>query len=381
MQNRAVLFCISLFFLCLHFTAYAKNSAAEHTLESLFVDAVANETVPGISVAVADKNGIVWAKGYGFADLENHVAMTNKHKMRIGSIAKVITSAGLMRLYDKGKIDLDKPITEYVSYWPNSHPPITLRQLTSHTAGIRHYKKGADEFLLNKPFKNMQTSVALFQDDALLFPPGTAFAYSTFAWSLISAAMENADGSRSFEEIIQQEVFNPLNMQDSVFDHQYQIIDYRQRPYSVIDGKLYNSRQTDHSYKWAGGGIIASTSDISRFAVAHLKGKYLQPESVEMMFNKAALKNNEKVEFGIGWHIGFDSYHNNQRYKNDTEAKSLMAAMPNVVMHSGGSMGGTTMMILCTDHNRAVTVVKNVDGDQSVDVFLLALRTLSFYHQ
>ena len=377
MQVTRMIFCVFLLFNCFNSQA---NSLPQQQAEPLFHSAVAHSTVPGINVAVADKSGVVWAQGFGFADVENQVVMTPAHEMRIGSVAKVITATALMRLYERGKIDLDKAVTHYSKDWPSTHPTITLRQLSSHTSGIRHYKKGANEFLLNQTFNDVASGLALFKDEPLVFEPGSQYMYSTFAWTLVSAAMEGADGKRDFKQIIQQEVFNPLNMHNSHFDEQYTIIKHRQRPYSVYQGQLFNSPQTDHSYKWAGGGFIATPSDISRFAVAHLDGSYLKPTSANLMFTKAKLNNGEEVNFGIGWNIGFASYVGRSYYVNNAEAQNLMANMPNAVMHSGSSMGGTTMLILCLDHGRAVTVVKNVDGDRSGDVFLLALKTLSFYH-
>jgi serine beta-lactamase-like protein LACTB len=366
----------------LFFTAFsfAKPTANIHTIDPLFSKAVSREMVPGISAAIADKDGVVWAKGYGYADLENQVSMTNQHKMRIGSIAKLITAAGMMRLHEQGKLSLDTPITEYVDVWPKRHAPISLRQLAAHTAGVRSYKDNA-EFILNRHFSDTVSSLSLFKDDPLLFQPGTASKYSTFAYSLIAAAMEGADKNRDFKQIIQQEVFNPLVMQNSIFDDQADIIALRQRPYVVRDGKLLNAPQSDHSYKYAGGGFIATPSDISRFAVAHTHQTYLQKASLDAMFSRAKLDNGKALAFGIGWMIDFDNHKDRSYYKDNVRAQTLMASFDNAVMHSGGSNGGTTMLILCRDHQRSITVVKNVDGEHSADVFLLALEGLAMFHR
>lgn len=349
----------------------------------MFAKAVAGEAVPGISGAVADRSGVVWAQAYGMADLENAVPMTPLHTLRVGSVAKVITAAAMMRLYDQEKVELDTPVAEYVEAWPAFHPTITLRQLASHTSGVRHYKDGANEFLLNDDFVDVDSALALFKSDPLLFSPGTAQQYSTFAWTLISAALEGADKPHSFPEIVQREVIVPLALESTYIDDQYRITPHRPRPYSYREGHLINSPQTDHSYKWAGGGFVSSPTDVSRFAVAHLDGDYLQPSTVGMMFNKAKLSGGDAANFGIGWMVGFNRYQTRPIYQNNPAALQLMEAMPNAVMHSGGSMGGTTMLIMCLDHARAVTVVKNVDSDvyeQSGDVFLLALETLSEFH-
>ncbi len=342
---------------------------------AMFDQAVSSPTVPGISAALSNKDGIIWAEGFGWADLENRVPMSTQTKMRIGSVAKPLTAAALMRLYDQGKVDLDIDIKTYVPAWPEQHDSLTLRQLTSHTAGVRHYEDG--EFQLNQHYETVGSSLDIFKDDPLKFTPGSDYNYSTYAWTLISAAIEGADDNRDFKTIMQQEVFEPLNMQDSVLDEQYEIIPNRQRPYSVHEGQLYNSPQTDHSYKWGGGGFVASTSDIARFAVAHASGDFLKKSTADQMFTSAVTSSGKVVDYGIGWHIGFDLY--KERFKDDAEAVRIMNEHPNSVMHSGGSMGGTTMMILCRDHGRAVTVVKNVSGDNSTNHVLLALKTLDIF--
>jgi serine beta-lactamase-like protein LACTB len=371
---------LSIVFLFFTTLGFAKPSTNIETIEQLFANAVSGETVPGISAAIADKDGLVWAKGYGYADLENEVSMTNKHKMRIGSIAKLITVAGMMRLYEQGKLSLNTPITEYVDVWPRSHAKISLSQLAAHSAGIRSYKDNA-EFILNQHFNNTVSSLSLFKDAPLLFKPGTDHKYSTFAFSLIAAAMEGADEKRNFKQIIQQEVFDPLGMQNSVFDDQADIIAFRQRPYIARDGTLFNAPQSDHSNKYAGGGFIATPSDISRFAVAHSHDGYLQKASLDAMFSRAKLNDGEALAFGLGWMIDFDNHKDRSYYINNDHTQNLMASFDNAVMHSGGSNGGTTMLILCRDHQRSITVVKNVDGEYSADVFLLALEALALFHR
>ncbi|GAB5381335.1 MAG: serine hydrolase domain-containing protein [Aliiglaciecola sp.] len=335
--------------------------------------------MPGINVAIADSSGVVWAKGYGVADIENNVAMTAKHKMRIGSVAKLITVAGMMRQVEQGELDLDAPVKRYVSSWPELMPTITLRQLASHSSGIRHYNS-QEEFLLNENYDSVVDSLELFKHDPLLFAPGTEYKYSTFAFSLIAAAMEGASSGKSFKQIITAQVLEPLNLDDTVFDDQADIIPLRQRPYHVKDGKLINAPQSDHSYKYAGGGFLATPSDISQFAVAHTQPGFLAEQTRKEMLSRATLTDGTDLPYGIGWMIDFDNFINRSYYVNNPKAQELMASFDNAVMHSGGSNGGTTMMILCRDHNRAITVVKNVDGEYSADVVLLALEGLRFYH-
>lgn len=369
---------IVILFIILTLTACQANDIEKMATE-MFEKSVESPSVPGISAAVADKTGITWAKGFGFANLEHKVPMTVQTKMRIGSVAKVITTAALMRLYEKGLIDLNKDVRRYVPEWPAKHKKITLNQLVNHTSGIRHYKKG--EFLNNGDYKTTADALNIFKHDELLFQPGEKFSYSTYAWTLVSAAMEGATGNIPFKNIIHEQVFTPLNLTNTTFDDNDIIIPNRQSSYAFHGDKLVNTPEVFSSYKYAGGGFLATPSDVSIFAMSHTDKKYLKPETLQKIFTKQEVRNKSANLFGIGWMIGFDSYINKAKKDkaNGAEYISLMKKHSNSVMHSGSSVGGVTMMILCLEHEHSVTVVKNVSHEHSVNVFNLALKTLDLF--
>lgn len=356
----------------------AHSNDAIDKAQKLFTQAVAAESVPGISVAVGDINGMIWAQGFGFSNIENQQPMTVQTKLRVGSVAKVITAAGVMRLHQQNNLDLDGNINQQVPEWPAIHPNISLRQLANHTSGIRHYK--GQEFLSNKQYNSTVEALAIFSNDELLFKPGSRYKYSTYAWTLISAAMEKADQKRNFKEIITDEVFKPLGLSETTFDDSVPLISHRHSPYSYRNSQLFNSPAVNSSYKYAGGGFLSTPSDVVKFSLAHLKPGYLNEQSLNSLF--ATTAKDKGSNFGIGWMVGFDSYQPrfNGQNKRDKDFKRIMKEHKDSVMHSGGSMGGTTMMILCREHQHAVTVVKNVSGEISANVFELALKTLDIFN-
>lgn len=334
-----------------------------------------NPLVPGVSVAVADKSGVIWAEAYGYADLENKVALTTQHKLRIGSISKPMATAAMMRLVEKDQIKIDDPVANSVDYWPKHHPQISLRQIASHTSGIRNYgvKK---EFFFNRPYKTTKESVSIFKDDLLLFEPGSEYSYSTLSWALLTAVLESNDKSSDFRTIMQNEVFGPLNLHNTAFDDQYKLIDNRPRPYVVKGQQLTNARQTDHSYKWAGGGFISTPSDVSRFAIAHLDSGFLKSDTVKEMFTEASLKNGGKVRHGIGWIVNYDYF--KERFAAHPELIQYMQEHK-IVGHSGESMGGISLMLMCTEHSKAVAVSKNVSAGANLQLETLTFKTLKAY--
>ncbi|MCJ8318733.1 MAG: beta-lactamase family protein [Colwellia sp.] len=371
--NRLLLFCAILSSLDCH------ANEVEKIAIQLFEEAVLSPSVPGISVAVADTTGIKWARGFGFANLEHKVPMTAATKMRIGSVAKVITTAALMRLYDKNLIDLKSDIRKYVPEWPEKHKKINLIQLASHTSGIRHYKN--NELLNNGNYTSPIDALDIFKHDDLLFVPGSKFSYSTYAWTLISAVMERAAGGAPFKRLIHEQVLSPLNLTETTFDDNDIIIPNRQSSYVFSEGALVNAPEVFNSYKYAGGGFLATPSDISKLAIAHTNQDYLKLATLKKMFTMQRLSDGSGNFFGIGWAIGFNPHIYNAKKDiiNGAEYISLMKKHPNSVMHEGGSMGGVTMMILCLDHKHSVTVVKNVSDENSVNVVYLALKTLDLF--
>ncbi|HEU5021990.1 MAG TPA: serine hydrolase domain-containing protein, partial [Bryobacteraceae bacterium] len=174
---------------------------------------IAEKRIPGFSIAVARAGRIVWSEGFGFANVEQGVAVTPLTRFRLGSVSKVVTAAGLARLVEEGKIDLDAPVQRYVPDFPRKQWPITTRELAGHLAGIRHYTEQDFAVTLKGAphYDSVSTSLGIFKNDPLLFEPGTKYSYSSYGWNLISAVMEGASGE-DFLTYMQHAVFDPLGL-------------------------------------------------------------------------------------------------------------------------------------------------------------------------
>jgi CubicO group peptidase (beta-lactamase class C family) len=146
---------------------------------------------PGMSVAVAVDGKLVWAEGFGVADLEQCVPVTPKTKFRIGSTSKPLTSAAVALLYDQKHLDLDAPIQRYVLNFPDKGHIITTRQLLGHLGGIRGYSAKEGSKLDRDVYRSVSESLERFKDDPLAAPPDAKWIYSTYGYVLASAAIES----------------------------------------------------------------------------------------------------------------------------------------------------------------------------------------------
>jgi serine beta-lactamase-like protein LACTB, mitochondrial len=298
--------------------------------------------IPGIAVAVAVDGHLVYAEGFGYADLEERVPVSPITKFRIGSISKTFTAVALVQLVEQGKVDLDAPVQKYVPSFPDKGAEITPRMLGGHLAGIRHYK--GDEFLISQHYDSVLDSLKIFENDPLVAPPGTAFHYSSYGFNLLSAVIESASGEK-FIPYLREHVWTPLGLIDTTSDENRFIIEQRSRFYDRADsgnGPTENAPYVDNSYKWAGGGLLSTAEDMVRFGSALLHPGFLTEDSLHLLFKSQKTMAGRETGYGIGWFIH--------------QSKSGQR----IYEHSGGSVGGTTQLIIYPDSRIVIAFLTNL---------------------
>jgi serine beta-lactamase-like protein LACTB, mitochondrial len=303
---------------------------------------------PGLAIAVASGKRSLWHKGYGYADLQLDIPVdAGDHLFRIGSISKTITAAALGRLSQRGEIDLDQPIEKYYKECPPDKGLITLRQLGGHLAGIRHYR--GIEFLSNIPYRNVIDPLEVFIHDTLLSDPGRLFNYSTYGWTLISAVMEKAS-KEPFTSLIRREVNIPLGLMDLKPDYKDSTHFHRVSFYEWRDSMHLPSPEVDNSNKWAGGGFLCSAEEVAKFGHAHLSPGYLSKAKLEEFTQSQVDGEGKETGYGIGYND-----------RNDKEGRSWIG-------HSGGSVGGTSMLLIYPEEKLVVVTLVNLSGAQMDDL-------------
>ncbi len=135
--------------------------------------------IPALSIALVDGKRSVWLKGFGFEDKDRTVPATAKTIYRVGSVSKLFTDIGIMQLVEKGKLDLDIPVTDYLpTFNPQNHfqQPITLRQLMSHRSGLVREPPVGNYF--DHLVDQLDPTVASLNETNLVYAPGTKIKYS-----------------------------------------------------------------------------------------------------------------------------------------------------------------------------------------------------------
>ncbi len=296
--------------------------------------------VPGLQVAVAVDGRLVWSEAFGYADLERRRPVSRETQFRIGSVSKPLTAAAVAQLYEQGELDLDAPVQRYVASFPAKRYPITTRELAGHLAGIRHYRD--QEFLLNRHFAGVVDGLSIFEDDSLLFPPGTKFSYSSYGWNLVSAVVEGASGE-GFLPYMSEHVFRPLGMTHTAPDRVDSVVPHRTQFYDRDStGHFTIAPPVDNSYKWAGGGFLSTAEDLVKFGSALLAEGFLKAETLTLLFTTQRTSAGEPTGYGIGWFVGSDSLGHRR------------------VFHGGGSVGGTAAFGVDRDSRVVVAILTNL---------------------
>lgn len=255
---------------------------------------------PGLSVAIAVRKEVVWAECFGYSDVESKTLVGPLTKFRVGSVSKPFTAALTAKLQEEGKLDWDAPVRTCLEY-PEKKHSFTIRQLGGHLAGVGRSKPVP---LLNtKHYQTVKESLQEFQDEPLLFPPGAKFHYSGEGYTVLAAIAE-AVSHNDFLSLMQQRVFQPLQMTNTCPDLPgVSNVTVFYDNYTKKDRLPVIAPYHDSSRHWAAGGFLSTPLDMVKFADAHLSSGFLKPETVTTLFTSQKSADGAETGYGIGWSI------------------------------------------------------------------------------
>jgi len=267
--------------------------------------ALVDQNLPGLSVAVGAGGRILWAEGFGYADLERKTSVTPETKFRIAGVSIPLTSVAVGLLLDKRKLDLDEPIQAYVPAFPKKQWPVTLRELMGDVAGIRN--DAGDEEPLSIRCERTTDGLRRFADRSLLFEPGTRHRESSYGWILVSAAVEAA-ADEPFSTFMRAQIFEPLGMDSTRPEAASEPIPDRATFYfpRFAGDPRYGpdlAREGDQSCFAGAAGYLSTPADLVRFGLGIDDGKLLQRSTLERLQTPQRLASGQQTEYGLGWKL------------------------------------------------------------------------------
>jgi len=242
-------------------TATSRLKRAVSDMDAMFTSAAKAKVFSG-SVLIAKDGAVVLRKGYGQADLEKGLPCTTLTKYRIASITKQFTAMAILILEARGALKVQDRIDAFFSRCPVAWQGITIHQLLTHTSGIPDLED------LSSTANEM---IAILREKPLDFVPGSKWQYSNSGYILLGAIIEKAAGT-SYEDFLRKEIFLPLKMTDTGYDHGARdlAVSYAGSGVKADVSQLTNS--------FSAGALYSTAEDLYRWDQA-LSGASLVPMS------------------------------------------------------------------------------------------------------
>ena len=338
MQSRS----IRLFALVACWCSLAQAPAAQSRKEALrevCETFLANEHIVGMSVAVVDDGEIIFEHAFGERDREAKLAAGPDTLFRLASVSKPVTATLALELVEQRKLDLEAPLSKLLPDLGEPLAKLSPIQLLSHTSGVRHYQ--ALKLDNGTQHRTTAQALALFARDPLLFEPGTKHSYSTHAFTLAVAAIEAASGASFVERVraLAERAGAPSLDCEVASESKPK----RSALYALSKSgePVLCGQREDLSWKYGGGGLESTASDLARFADAVLRAKVVSEESRDRMWTRTKLADGSLTGYGLGWGVS-------------TKGERLS--------HTGSQQGASSALLVLREEGIVIAVLANTQG-------------------
>ncbi len=324
-------------------------------------DKLLNEQFPlnetGAAALISSHGKIIYKKAFGMANLELQVPMQVDHVFRIGSITKQFTAIAILQLMEQGKLNLQDEITKFIPDYPTQGNKITIEHLLTHTSGIQSYT-GMKDFIERIKLDLKPTEVIdHFKNQPMRFAPGTKWEYSNSGYFLLGYIIEKITG-KTYPEYLEESIFKPLGMTNSLYGSDTKIIRNRAAAYSKGNNGFENGYTMSMTQPYSAGSIQSNVEDLFKWHQAVHSYKLVKKESLDKAFARYKLTDSTETAYGYGWQLAF------------------IQESP-TIEHGGGIIGYSTMEIYLPKEDVFVVVFSNCDcnspGDLAAKLAALAI--------
>ena len=277
----------------------------ERVADSVAYGVLATDGTPGLSIAVAKDGELVFARGYGDADVENAVAARPETVYRIGSITKQFTAAIIMRLVERGEISLEDPVTRFLPDYDVQGRTVTVRHLLNHTSGIFSYTSLGEEAWRTTFRHDLsdQELIDLFQSEPFDFEPGAEQRYNNSAYVLLGPIIEAVTG-KPYAQYLEEDLLSPLGLEHTSYCDVTRVVPHRASGYEYEDGELINAWFLSMNVPGAAGAMCSTVEDLMAWTRMLHAGEVVSPASLRQMTTPTVVASGDTIPYGFGLGAG-----------------------------------------------------------------------------
>ena len=326
--------------------AEGSKSASSERIDKFVHNWMQKRHIPGVSVAIVRDGKVLRATGYGLANAELSVAATERTVYQLASVTKTFTATAVMMLVEEGKITLDDKITARLPDLPPAWGAVTVRDLLSHTSGIKSYTSVKDFHKTARKDYTHREILDLVAKEPLEFAPGEKWNYCNTGYFLLGMLIENVTGKK-YGDFLSERIFKPLGMTQTRVNDLRDVIPDRAQGYSWDGHKLRNGEYVSPTQPFAAGMLVSSVADLVKWDTALGTETLVKKSSLQQMWTPAKLNKGTDVEYGLGWEVRKVNGHR-------------------LIAHGGGIPGFSTYLSRFVDDRLTVIVLTNADGGSAV---------------
>jgi CubicO group peptidase (beta-lactamase class C family) len=308
---------------------------------------------------VAERDKMIFEKGYGYADREWRIENKPDVKFRIGSITKQFTSMLVLQQVAKGTIKLDGHLSDYLPYYrKDTGSKVTIHQLLNHTSGIPSYTDDAKFFDdVSRNYHAPDEFVKKYCSGDLSFEPGSKFHYNNSGYFLLGAILEQVTG-KPYETLLKENILVPAGMNDTGYDHFADILPRRASGYQQDLGGVENAPYLDMSLPYAAGSLYSTVEDLHKWDQALYTDKLLSSELKQKAFTPGL------QDYGYGWVI-------------KVIPAGEAGAGQTSISHGGGINGFNTLEVRLIGDHDFIAIFNNTPG-AALDEMAKGIRAILY---
>ena len=335
----------------------------ERLFESWIRGQIVSRNLPGVAIGVVSGQELVWAKGFGYADVDAKRPMTPQTRFRMASHSKLFTSTAIMQLRDAGKLRLDDPVSKYLPWFKikpaaPDDPPITVEELVTHSSGLPR-EAGPHWTTYEFPTREQVRSYVVEHNAA--YSPEVRWKYSNLALGIAGMIVEAVSGE-PYADYVRKHIFEPLGMNGSSVDQQVEGLatGYGRK---MPDGSRQRMPFIDARGLAAATGITSNVEDMAKFVSLQFRGdrvggsQILSAGALREMHRVRVLENDWTRGNAIGFAVNRDK---DKIY----------------VGHGGSYPGYKTQTLIQLDGKVGVIVLTNEDDGNPNSIALHLMRTV-----
>lgn len=257
------------------------------------------QKVPGVAIGIVN-GGEISARGYGYANVEHMVPVTDQTVFQSGSLGKMFTAAAVLLLVEDGKLSLADPVTKFFPDAPTAWQTITVGHLLTHTSGIPDYTTSSFDY--RKDYTEAQLARFAFEQKPE-FPAGSRWNYSNTGYALLGFIIRKASG-QFYGDVLAERLFKPLGMTTARVISEADIIPNRAAGYRLVNGRLANQDWVAPQLNTtADGSLYWSLRDLLIWDAAVKRRAILRPESWDRLLTPVRLPSGRSYPYGMGWFL------------------------------------------------------------------------------